>query len=217
MSTLDVPGARLYYETRGSGPLMLLIPGANGDANGFPPLADVLAADFTVVTYDRRGYTRSALLGAQDYARRLETDADDARQLIQYLSDEPAVVFGTSSGGIIALQLLIDHPQVVRALVSFEPAAMRGGCRKGVPVKASSVRLPRGGVARPDPSFGATFDGYVPLVEEIVKFFQTKKSVVPSAETIELFAFMEAADESKRQGGKPVRIGDVLEKAKAKK
>lgn len=125
MSYLDVPGARLYYETRGSGPLLLLIPGANGDAHVFPPLADLLAADFTVVTYDRRGYTRSALNGAQDYAHRLETDADDARRLIEHLSDEPAAVFGTSSGGVIALQLLIDHPQAVRALVSFEPAAMR--------------------------------------------------------------------------------------------
>jgi hypothetical protein len=60
------------------------------------------------------------------------------------------------------------------------------------------------------------FDGYAPLVVEIVKFFQTQKSPVPAAETIELFAFMEAADESKRQGGKPVAIADVLAKAKAK-
>ena len=125
MSYFEVPGTRLYYETRGAGPLCLLIPGANGDANGFPPLADRLAADFTVVTYDRRGYTRSVLDGTQDYAHRLETDADDARRLIEHLSDEPATVFGTSSGGVIALQLLIDHPQAVRTLVSFEPAAMR--------------------------------------------------------------------------------------------
>jgi acetyltransferase/esterase len=125
MSYFEVPGARLYYETRGAGPLLLLIPGANGDANGFPPLANELAADFTVVTYDRRGYTRSVLNGAQDYVQRLETDADDARRIIEHLSDEPATVFGTSSGGVIALQLLIDHPQSVRTLVSFEPAAMR--------------------------------------------------------------------------------------------
>jgi acetyltransferase/esterase len=125
MSYLGVPGARLYYETRGTGPLLLLIPGANGDASVFAPLADLLAANFTVVTYDRRGYTRSVLDGAQDYAHRLETDAGDARRLIGHLSDEPAAVFGTSSGGVIALQLLIDHPQAVWAVVSFEPCAMR--------------------------------------------------------------------------------------------
>jgi acetyltransferase/esterase len=125
MSYCEVPSARLYYETRGAGPLFLLIPGANGDANAFPLLANQLAADFTVVTYDRRGYTRSVLDGPQDYPHRLETDADDARRLIEHLTDEPATVFGTSSGAVIALQLLIDHPQAVRALVAFEPAAMK--------------------------------------------------------------------------------------------
>lgn len=61
-----------------------------------------------------------------------------------------------------------------------------------------------------------SFDGYAPLVVEIVKFLQTKQPPVSPAETIELFAFMEAADESKRQDGKPVAIADVLAKAKAK-
>jgi predicted dehydrogenase len=58
------------------------------------------------------------------------------------------------------------------------------------------------------------FDGYAPLVVEIVKFFQTRQPPVPAAETIELFAFMEAADESKRHGGKPVSLADVLAKAR---
>ncbi len=60
------------------------------------------------------------------------------------------------------------------------------------------------------------FDGYAPLVVEIVKFLQTKVSPVPAAETIELFTFMEAADESKRQGGKPVALAEVLAKARGK-
>jgi hypothetical protein len=51
---------------------------------------------------------------------------------------------------------------------------------------------------------------YAPLVREVIKFFQTGASPVPPEETLELFAFMEAADESKRQGGKPVRIADVM-------
>ena len=59
------------------------------------------------------------------------------------------------------------------------------------------------------------FDGYGPLVAAIVTFFQTKQPPVAAEETIELFAFMEAADESKRQGGKAVKIADVLAKAKA--
>jgi predicted dehydrogenase len=53
---------------------------------------------------------------------------------------------------------------------------------------------------------------YAPLVKEIMKFFQTGVAPVSPEETIELFAFMEAADESKRQEGKPVLIRDVLMK-----
>jgi predicted dehydrogenase len=55
---------------------------------------------------------------------------------------------------------------------------------------------------------------YAPLLREIMKFFQTGIAPVPPEETIEMFAFMEAADESKRQGGKPVKISDVMAKAR---
>jgi hypothetical protein len=55
---------------------------------------------------------------------------------------------------------------------------------------------------------------YAPLVREIMKFFQTGVAPVSPEETIEMFAFMEAADESKRQGGKPVKISDVMAKAR---
>ena len=54
---------------------------------------------------------------------------------------------------------------------------------------------------------------YAPLLREVMSFFQTGKAPVPTQETLEIFAFMEAADESKRQGGKPIRIADVLVKA----
>ncbi|MFP6875088.1 MAG: Gfo/Idh/MocA family oxidoreductase [Verrucomicrobiales bacterium] len=57
------------------------------------------------------------------------------------------------------------------------------------------------------------FDGYQPLVAEVVKFFKTKQAPVTPEETIELFAFMEAADESKRRGGKKITIEEVMETA----
>jgi hypothetical protein len=59
------------------------------------------------------------------------------------------------------------------------------------------------------------YGGYEPLVVEIVKFFKTGKPPVSAEETIEIFAFMEAADESKRQGGKPVTIESVIAQARA--
>jgi predicted dehydrogenase len=55
--------------------------------------------------------------------------------------------------------------------------------------------------------------GYEDLCVEIARFYRTGKSPVPAAETIEIFAFMEAADESKRQGGAPVSLAEVLAKA----
>lgn len=60
------------------------------------------------------------------------------------------------------------------------------------------------------------YGGYEPLVAEIVKFFKTGKAPVSADETIEIFAFMEAADESKRQGGKPVTVESVIARARAK-
>jgi predicted dehydrogenase len=60
------------------------------------------------------------------------------------------------------------------------------------------------------------YGGYQPLVEEICTFFKTGKPPVSAEETLELFAFMEAADESKRQGGAPVKLADVMERARKK-
>jgi len=60
-----------------------------------------------------------------------------------------------------------------------------------------------------------SFDGYEPLVDAIMKFFQTGIAPVKPDETIEIFAFMEAADESKQQGGAPIKVKEVIKKARA--
>jgi predicted dehydrogenase len=66
-----------------------------------------------------------------------------------------------------------------------------------------------------DISMIGSFSGYQPLLVEIARFFETRKPPVAAAETIEIFAFMEAADESKRQGGCPVTLDSVLTKARS--
>jgi len=58
------------------------------------------------------------------------------------------------------------------------------------------------------------YAGYEPLVDEIIKFFKTGNIPVPAEETIEMFAFMSAADESKAKGGSPVPIKKMIEEAK---
>lgn len=74
-----------------------------------------------------------------------------------------------------------------------------------------------GGVARGEKGEAPAgqFDGYRGLVVEIVQFFQTRKPPVSAEESLEIYAFMEAADESKRQGGAVVRVADVITKHRA--
>lgn len=106
----------LYYETIRSGPLILLITGADGRDQVWRPLAEHLAAKYTVVNYDRRGYSQSIISGAQDYENRLATDADDAAALIAHLSpDLGATVVGNSSGAIVGLNVLLRHPERAQA------------------------------------------------------------------------------------------------------
>ncbi|MBL7187334.1 MAG: Gfo/Idh/MocA family oxidoreductase [Phycisphaerae bacterium] len=64
---------------------------------------------------------------------------------------------------------------------------------------------------------GGKFGGYEPLVADIIKFFKTGKIPVPAEETIEIFAFMSAADVSKAKGGAEVSLPELIEKAKARK
>lgn len=67
------------------------------------------------------------------------------------------------------------------------------------------------GIAEPPRGSGG---GYEALCQEIARFFKSGRPPVSSDETIEIFTFMEAADESKRQGGAPVSMSSVLEKAR---
>jgi pimeloyl-ACP methyl ester carboxylesterase len=121
MPTIDVNATELYYELRGTGPPLLLIMGATGDGGVFDRFADRLAEDFTVVTYDRRGNGRSPRPAAWGTTSP-EEQADDAAALLDALGLAPAAVFGTSSGGIFALAMLVRHRQALRAAVLHEPA-----------------------------------------------------------------------------------------------
>ena len=120
-SALKVPGARLYYEVRGRGPLLLMIAGGPTDAGVFTALAQQLADRYTVVTYDPRGNSRSPL-DAPPADQDVDVHADDAARLIAALGDgAPALVFGTSGGAQIGLNLAARYPQRVQSLVAHEP------------------------------------------------------------------------------------------------
>ncbi|MFI8522280.1 alpha/beta fold hydrolase [Streptomyces sp. NPDC085481] len=123
VGTLKVPGATLRYEVRGSGPVLLLIPGGAGDAGLYEGMADLLAAaGHTVVSYDQRGLSRRPLDGP--LADQLVAEwREDALSVLDAVvpAGEQAYVFGSSSGAIVALDLLAAHPERVRRLVAHEP------------------------------------------------------------------------------------------------
>ena len=126
-ATLAVPGASLYYERRGAGPVLLLIPGGNGDALPYAAVAEALADRYTVVAYERRGFARSPLdrpLQPGDDEHRLAADVDDAHRLLAHLGGGPAYVLGSSSGALVALGLMARHPGDVRLLMPHEPPAL---------------------------------------------------------------------------------------------
>jgi pimeloyl-ACP methyl ester carboxylesterase len=119
---LAVPGATLFYRARGAGPVLLILPGGHGDADTTDALCDRLFGRYTVVTYDRRGLARSPI-DASAAAPTLATHGDDAHRLLAALGAGPALVFGSSIGALIGLDLVAKHPQHVRAVVAHEPPA----------------------------------------------------------------------------------------------
>jgi pimeloyl-ACP methyl ester carboxylesterase len=120
--TVNAPGARLFYQVRGSGPCLMMLTGGAAGADGFSSVTPYLAADYTVVTYDRRGLSRSPLDDpGKDPAITIATHSEDVHRILTRLGAVPAMVFGSSIGAVIGLDLLIRHPADVRMLIAHEP------------------------------------------------------------------------------------------------
>jgi pimeloyl-ACP methyl ester carboxylesterase len=118
---VDGDGTELEYELLGSpaGEPVVLIHGAF-IAEAYAPLCaePAVAARYRLVRYHRRGYAGSSGVPAPFSIAR---QAADCRALLRGLGIERAHVVGHSSGGVIALQLALDAPEVVHSLVLLEP------------------------------------------------------------------------------------------------
>jgi len=124
---------RLYYEERGAGDPILCIHGSLSSAMTWAEPADELAQLGRVITYDRRGCSRSER--PQPYLTTTVSEhADDAAALQEDLSATPAIVVGRSSGGEVATDLALRYPEHVRALVLLEGATanLSPGARKWI-------------------------------------------------------------------------------------
>jgi pimeloyl-ACP methyl ester carboxylesterase len=88
--------------------------------SGFAAIAPLLGEDYTVVTYDPRGFARSTI---DDHDQDAEPHllADDARRVLEAVGDGPACVFGSSGGAVTALALVADCPGHLETLLAHEP------------------------------------------------------------------------------------------------
>ncbi|RPE39467.1 hypothetical protein EDD90_2470 [Streptomyces sp. Ag109_O5-1] len=112
----------LYYDVTGSGPVLLTIPGGAGHPMGLGPLTEHLAPHFTVVTYDPLGLAHGRL-GDTFADQRVADWSGGAHQVLEEVLAEgdSAYVFGTSAGGIAALDLLARSPGRLRHVIAHEP------------------------------------------------------------------------------------------------
>jgi pimeloyl-ACP methyl ester carboxylesterase len=170
---VEAPGARLFYKVNGSGPVLLIIQGGDGDADGTKAIVERLSAHYTVVTYDPRGLSRSVLT-APPSEPWFERHIDDAHRVLSALSDRPAIVFGTSRGALVALALLARHPGHVHTIVAHEPPASQllpeeartRMYRNQMEAEAAFKRAGAGAAMRQFASFsGVDFSGCEPGVE----------------------------------------------------
>jgi pimeloyl-ACP methyl ester carboxylesterase len=115
-----VPGGKIYYRSQDSGPPLVLIGGGPSNADTLAALAGELAPSHTVITYDRRGYSRSRIDDRSQPAT-MSLHANDVRAVIDDLGAGSVSAFATSVGALIGLELAGADPRPVARLVVHEP------------------------------------------------------------------------------------------------
>ena len=110
-------GAELFCRVLGEGKPLLLIHGVMVDADFFTEVQTLLSSQYKVITYDRRGYSRST--GESDFYIRRQ--AEDAKCVIDALAGGSAIVSGCSAGGLIALKLKELYPEKAERIILHEP------------------------------------------------------------------------------------------------
>jgi pimeloyl-ACP methyl ester carboxylesterase len=114
----EVNGIRMYYETYGSGPFLLLIHGNGGSINGMRCQIAYFSRFYHVIAADSRSHGKT-----EDGTGRLtyEQMADDLAALLHEIRVDSVAIIGQSDGGILALLLAIRHPSLVNKLVASSP------------------------------------------------------------------------------------------------
>lgn len=114
MPTVTLGGLKVFYEMRGQGEPVLFIHGLGSSTEDWDPQVDALQRSYRVITYDVRGHGQTEK-PAGPYS--VKQFAEDAARLIEHLRLAPVHVIGLSMGGMIAFQLAVDRPDLLRSLV----------------------------------------------------------------------------------------------------
>ena len=119
MSTSQINGVRIYWEIAGHvGDPLVLVHGSWGDHQNWASVVPALARSFRVLTYDRRGHSRSERPAGQGSVR---DDVADLAALLEELQHTSAHVVGNSFGASIVLRLAVARPELFRTLIIHEP------------------------------------------------------------------------------------------------
>ena len=120
---VETEGDRLYYEVRGQGQPLLMIPGGGGDGRTYSFVANILSDEYKVITYDRRANARSTRNDPQNFE--ISQQSRDAVAVLETVGEKSAFIFGNSSGAVIALDMAKTQPQAVCAVIAHEPPLAR--------------------------------------------------------------------------------------------
>ncbi|OGO79340.1 MAG: hypothetical protein A2Y23_00960 [Clostridiales bacterium GWB2_37_7] len=112
-------GDDLYFDVRGQGQPVLLIAGGGGDGKWYTLVANILSDEYKVITYDRRANGRSTMNYPDSFD--IQQQSRDAAAVIRAAGEASAIVFGNSSGAVVAVDMAITQSQAVRAVIVHEP------------------------------------------------------------------------------------------------
>jgi pimeloyl-ACP methyl ester carboxylesterase len=124
--TAPINGVDIYYTVQGEGPPLILIHGGLGNADYWENQIPALAEEYTVIAMDSRGHGRSTF---DDTPIGYDLMMSDVIGLMDYLEIDKADILGWSDGGIIGLDMAINHPERVNKIIAYganyDPSAVR--------------------------------------------------------------------------------------------
>lgn len=121
---LEKRDVSLYYEIRGEGEALILIHGMIVDAGLYETAAQILAKKYKVITFDRRGNSRSVLKESPAPDFSMDAQAQDIKDLMEAAGIEEAYIAGASAGAVIGHYFLQKYPEKVKHLIMYEPSML---------------------------------------------------------------------------------------------